>query len=50
MRQKKLWFMFTGVLTVLGMVLMLPAGSVAASKYSCCTSSPVWMETSPMTV
>jgi uncharacterized repeat protein (TIGR03803 family) len=33
MRQKKLWFMFTGVLTVLGMVLMLPAGSVAASKY-----------------
>jgi uncharacterized repeat protein (TIGR03803 family) len=33
MRQKKFWFTLSGILAVLAMALMLPAGAVAASKY-----------------
>jgi uncharacterized repeat protein (TIGR03803 family) len=33
MRQKKLWFRMSRILGVLAIILMLPAGAVAASKY-----------------
>jgi uncharacterized repeat protein (TIGR03803 family) len=33
MRQKKFWFRMSGILAVLAMALILPAGAAAASKY-----------------
>ena len=33
MRQKKFWFVISGILVLLAMVLMLPTGAVAAGKY-----------------
>jgi uncharacterized repeat protein (TIGR03803 family) len=33
MRQKKFWFTMSGILAVLAVALMLPTGTVAASKY-----------------
>jgi uncharacterized repeat protein (TIGR03803 family) len=33
MRQKKFWFRVSGILAVLAIAIMLPTGTVAASKY-----------------